>query len=73
MLFPFILFWVLMFFCRQELELKGIVISIAIWIGLLLGCLSITDGNASYYFTAGQVIVDIILILKIFGSDINIR
>jgi hypothetical protein len=71
MILPFLIFWVLMFLGKSELGLKGVLISIAIWTGLLLGfgMLNISP----YLFVAAQSLLDIVLILVIFGGDIRIR
>jgi hypothetical protein len=71
MLIPLVMFWFLIYFGREELGLKGIIISIVIWLGLFLGnCLA--PGIPSYFLTAGNVLLDIVLLLIIFGGDINI-
>ncbi len=67
---PFILFWVLMYLGREELGLKGVVISILIWLGLLLGC--VLSGLSPYIFIAAQALLDIVLLLIIFRGNINI-
>ena len=71
MMIPLILFWLLIFFGREELGLKGIIISIVIWLGLLLGT-GFTTGILSYFFTAGSVLLDVVLLLIVFGGDIKI-
>jgi hypothetical protein len=71
MLIPFAAFWVLIFMGRGELGLKGALFCVALWIGLLVGCMSLDF--PSYWFVAAQAIVDAILILIIFGGDIRIR
>ena len=67
----FVLFWALVLYGREELGVKGILISVAIWAALLLG--SIFLHVPSYYFIAAQSVLDIVLILVIFGGDIRIR
>ncbi len=68
---PFIIFWLLLFLCRNELGLGGVVVCIAVWGALLLG---ITHSNAEpRLFIAGQAILDSVLILILFGQDIRIR
>ena len=69
LLIPLVLFWILIFFGREELGFKGIIISILIWLGLLLGT-GLTTGISSYFFTAGNALLDIVLLLIIFGGDI---
>jgi hypothetical protein len=68
---PFIAFWLLMYLGRDELGLKGILISIAIWTVMLLSTLFL--GISPYYFVSAQAVFDVILILMIFGGDIQIR
>ena len=71
MIIPLLLFWILLFLGREELGFKGIIICIVIWLGLLLGtCL--TTGVFLYFFVAGNALFDIMLLLIIFGGDINI-
>ena len=71
MIIPLLLFWILIFLGREELGFKGIVISIVIWLGLLLGtCL--TAGMTPYFFIAGNALLDIVLLIIIFGGDIDI-
>ena len=71
MMIPLVTFWFLLYFGREELGLKGIIISIVIWLGLFLG-ICLAPGIPSYFFTAGNVLLDIVLLLIIFGGDINI-
>jgi len=71
MLIPFILFWVLIFLGREDLGLKGGLIAVAIWAALLIGFFAFSV--SLYVFVSAQAIVDVILILIIFGGDIKIR
>jgi len=71
MLIPFILFWVLIFLGREELGIKGGLIAVAIWAGLLIGFFALCI--SPYLFVSAQAIVDVVLILIIFGGDIKIR
>jgi len=64
-------FWILIFIGRGDLGLKAILVSVAIWAGLLYGFMSL--GIRSYFFVAAQALLDIILILIIFSGDIRIR
>ena len=66
---PFILFWVLLYLGREALGLKGIIISILIWLGLLSGLML---SGMFYIFVSAQSLLDIVLLLIIFGGDINI-
>ena len=70
MMTPLIVFWVLMVLGREELGWKGVVLSILIWLGMLLGCL--LSGLPPHFFVAVQALLDIVLLLIIFGGDINI-
>jgi len=71
MLIPFILFWVLIFLGREELGIKGGLIAVAIWAGLLIGFFALRI--SPYLFVSAQAIVDVVLIFIIFGGDIKIR
>ncbi len=71
MLIPFAAFWVLIFMGRGELGLKGVLFCVALWIALLVGC--VTLDIASYWFVAAQALIDAILIVVVFGGDIRIR
>lgn len=71
MLIPFVLFWVLILLGREELGMKGGLIVVAIWAVLLIGFLAVNI--SPYFFVAAQAIVDVVLVLIIFGGDIKIR
>jgi hypothetical protein len=71
MIIPPILFWILIFLGRDELGFKGIFISVVIWLGLLLGSV-FTTGGFLYFFTAANALLDILLLIIIFGGDIDI-
>lgn len=71
MLIPFLLFWVLIFFGRYELGLRGILIAVAIWAVLLIGFFALLV--SPYFFVVPIALMDIVLILVIFGGDIKIR
>jgi len=71
MLIPLILFWILIYLGREELGFKGIIISIIIWLGLLVGSF-LVSGVFVYVFIAANSLLDIVLLLVIFGRDINI-
>jgi len=71
MLIPFILFWVLIFLGREDLGLKGGLIAVAIWAALLIGFFALSI--SPYFFVSAQAILDVVLILIIFGGDIKIR
>jgi len=71
MLIPFILFWLLIFLGRDELGFTGGLTAVAIWAGLLIGFFALNI--SPYIFVAAQAILDVVLILAIFGGDIKIR
>ena len=71
MLLPFIAFWVLLFFSFDELGFKGVAIAVLIWLALLVGFA--LAGISAHWFVAAQAILDIGLILIVFGGDIKIR
>ena len=73
LLIPFCAFWALLFYARKELGLKWSFTFIAIWTALLFGLAESEIPSPSYYFVVGQAVLDIILILVIFGGDIRIR
>ena len=66
---PFVVFWVLMHLGREELGLKGIIISILIWLGLLVGFSSL---GLPYVFVSAQALLDVVLLFIIFGRNMNI-
>ena len=69
--FPLAAFWALIFIGRSELGFKGVVFCILLWLGLLVGCTMLS--LPSYWFTVAQALIDIVLIIIIFGGDIRIR
>lgn len=71
MAIPLIVFVVLMWLGREELGFKGILICLLICVGLLFGCALLNI--SPYTFTALLALLDIILLLTIFGGDIYIR
>jgi hypothetical protein len=68
---PFILFWVLILLFREELGVKGLLISIIIWAGLLIGCA--TFKISPYLFVSAQAIYDIVLLIMLVGGNVRIR
>jgi hypothetical protein len=71
MLLPFGIFWVLLILTRRELGLRGILFCAPLGAGLmavfwLLPAFFI-------YAVIGQVLLDVILILVLFGGDIRIN
>lgn len=73
MILPVIVFWILLGWGLYDGDLyprEGIVF-VTIWIVLLLGFLLFRV--ALLWFVVPTVLLDVILILKIFGQDIQIR
>jgi hypothetical protein len=68
---PFVLFWALLFFGRRELGLKWILACIGIWAALWFGCPYLKC--PSFIFVAGQLLLDGVLLIVIFGGDVRIR
>jgi hypothetical protein len=70
---PFILFWLLLIwsFVDGDLYPKEAGIFVALWVLLLLGFLFLKI--ALLWFVVPTVVLDIALILKIFGKDIPLR
>ena len=71
MLLPMIAFWVLLYAGRDELGWRWIVALIALWVfsftGIMHGYLQ------PHVFTIGQALLDIVLVLVIYGGDIRLR
>jgi hypothetical protein len=67
---PSIIFWVLILLGSSELGVKGVLVSIGIWGGLLL--VFIMLDNSGYMFIAAESLLDIILVFVIFGGDIRL-
>jgi len=68
---PFAAFWVLIFIGRSELGFKGVAFFIALWLCLLIGFMMLH--LPSYCFVVAQTLMDVVLIIIIFGGDIRIR
>jgi hypothetical protein len=71
MALPFIAFWVLLAIGRKDLGRKKIFSFVAIWLALLIGFVSFSI--SPHFFVGPLVILDVILILMIFGGDIRVR
>ena len=70
-LFPLITFWLLIYIGRNDLKPKTIRVFIIIWL-VSLGIVAATGVHPGY-FTAIQSLLDALLIIAIFGGDIQIR
>jgi len=64
-------FWVLLWFGRDDLNSRWRLGLILAWFGMLIGSAFIPGGG--YFFMAVVSIIDIGLVLAIFGGDIEIR
>jgi hypothetical protein len=71
MLIPSVLFWVLVFLGRDELGLKRRLFAVGTWAALFLGF--VVFRASPYLFIAVQALMDVVLIIVIFGGDIRIR
>ena len=71
MIIPFIAFWVLLIVCYDELGPKGALGFIALWAALLAGFYF--TRISPLWFVAIQSLIDIGLILMVFGGDLKIR
>jgi hypothetical protein len=71
MLLPFLVFWVLIILARRQLGWRRIGIAVAIWLGLLVACSF--SGAPQYLFIAAQAILDVVLVIVVFGGDIRIN
>ena len=70
-LFLQIVFPILLYLGREELGIKGILIFVGIWAALCVVLPAL--GLAPYFFKiAAQVLIDVILIVVVFGGDIKI-
>lgn len=73
MLFAFVLFWVVLIWGLYDGDLyakEGIILGI-LWIGLLLGFIFLP--TAMIGFIIAMILIDIYLVVKVFGGNIGIR
>jgi hypothetical protein len=70
MVFVFAAFLVLLFLGREDLGLKGIAVATTIWLGLLAGCFL---AGSPILFMSAQALLDVGLLLVVFGGDIRIH
>lgn len=73
MIIPFLLFWLLIGWGLYDGDLypKEGAIFVAIWVVLLLGFILLK--GSPFGFVVPTVLLDIVLVLKVFGSDVQIR
>ena len=70
-LFASIAFWVLLWFGRNDLEPKWVWSCIGAWVVALAGSPFVPGGR--YFFMTLVALLDIGLILAVFGGDIEIH
>jgi hypothetical protein len=68
---PLTAFWALIYFGREDLQPRTIIIVISIWL-VSLAAVSLT-GVPSTVFAAIEAALDIVLVLILFGGDMKIR
>ncbi len=70
---PFVAFWVVLIWSviDGDLDAREGAIFVSIWAALLLGFLLLHIPN--FWFVVPMVLLDIVLIFKVFGGDIQIR
>ena len=68
---PFLFFWVILLLARDELGFRGFVFWVCLWAGLLV-LWTLLD-VCPYGFVAIQALIDVALLLVVFGRDIRIR
>ena len=69
----FVLFWVVLIWGLHDGDVyakEGIILGI-VWIGLLAGFIYLP--NAAIGFIVAMVLLDIYLLLKVYGQDIGLR
>jgi hypothetical protein len=73
MILPFLLFWLLIGWGLYDGDIypKEAGVCVTVWIGLLLCFLFLKV--SPFWFVVPTVLLDIYLILKVFGQDIQIR
>ena len=72
-LFPFIVFWILLVvgWYLKELDLKTTAIFVGIWIAGRWG-LPLLEAHSAWFIIL-VVLLDAVLILKVFGGDVRLR
>mgnify|MGYP001407076071 CR=1 FL=1 len=71
MLLPLVIFALLLWLGRENLEIRGILVCLLIFAAIVLTCVFLSV--SPYVFTALLALMDVVLVLIIFGSDIPIR
>lgn len=67
---PFFAFWILLFLGREKLGLRGIAIAIGVWVVVRL-IFAVMPIPPSLFVTA-LAVMDIVLVLIVFGGDVRI-
>lgn len=68
---PLTAFWALIYFGRDDLQSRTIIIVISIW--MISGAVVFLADVPSTVFAAVEAMLDIFLVLIIFGGDMKIR
>ena len=71
MALPLLFFVVLLWLGRDKLSIKGILASLLICVGLVAGCAILSI--APHLLVALLALIDVVLVLVIFGHVIRIR
>ena len=71
MALPLLFFVVLLWLDRDELGVKGIPTCLGVCVGLVSGCAILNI--SPYVLIALLALIDVVLVLVIFGRDIRIR
>ena len=70
MVLPFFIFWLIVFFTRQDLGWRGVGICIVVWAALLAGLVYLD--SYWYVFGSAQAILDCALLIVILKGDVRI-
>jgi hypothetical protein len=65
MIVPFLFFLIIVILFRSELGLLGVIIAVAISLGSLIACVLL---GLQLWFTVIQAIIDIVLVVILFGD-----
>ena len=73
MIVPFLLFWVLLIWSvlDGDLTLQEAAVYAIVWLVLLVCFLQFPGGVL--WFVVPAVVIDIVLVFKVFGGDVEIR
>ncbi len=68
---PLTAFWALIYFGRDDLQPRTIIVCISLW--LISGTVVFLANAPSTVFAAIEAALDIVLVLILFGGDMKIR